>query len=123
MVTVAVLPVTLKLAPRINALDITFPPVMLPVVLIALTTLPLKLKPVAFKLPPVMLPVTLTVAPVCVVALTLAPPSTLPPVMLPVTETTAPSKVPTTKLPAVVIVTISLVTVAATAAINLPELD
>ena len=48
-----------------------------------LTTLPLKLNPVAFKLPPVMLPVTLTVVPVCVVAFTLAPPSMLPPVMLP----------------------------------------
>ena len=34
---------------------------------------------------PVTVLVTLTVVPVCVVALTLAPPNTLPPVMLPVT--------------------------------------
>ena len=34
-------------------------------------------------LPPVMLPVTDTVVPVCVVALTFAPPSMLPPVIFP----------------------------------------
>ena len=38
-------------------------------------------------LPPVMLPVTETVVPVCVVALTLAPPKMLPPVMLAVVVT------------------------------------
>lgn len=90
------------------------PPVMLPVAVI---------NPAVETLPPVTLPVTLTVVPVCVVALTLAPPSTLPPVMLPVTDTTAPSNVPTTKLPAEVIVTTSLVTLAVTAAINFPVLD
>ena len=42
------------------------------------------------RLPPVMLPDTDTVVPVCVVALTLAPPSMLPPVMLPDTDTVVP---------------------------------
>ena len=37
-----------------------------------------------------MLPLTLTVVPVKLVALTLAPPNTLPPVMLPLTLTVAP---------------------------------
>ena len=41
--------------------------------------------PVTLILPAVMLPVTETVVPVCVVALTLAPPKMLPPEMLPVT--------------------------------------
>ena len=42
--------------------------------------------PLVSKLPPVTLALTLTVVPVCVVALTLAPPNMLPPVILPVAE-------------------------------------
>ena len=50
-----------------------------------------------------MLPVTLTVVPVCVVAFTLAPPSTLPPVMLPVALINPPVKIlPPVALPVTV---------------------
>jgi fumarate reductase subunit C len=58
------------------------PAVMLPVVLIAdvvlsaLTTLPLKLNPVAFMLPPVILPVAVITPPVAMLA-----PVTLPPAL------------------------------------------
>ena len=62
-----------KLPDKLVAL--TLPPVMLPVA---------EIKPAVRMLPASMLPETLTVAPVCVVALTLAPPKMLPPVMLPV---------------------------------------
>ena len=52
------------------------------------------------KLPPVTLPVTETVVPVCVVALTLAPPKMLPPVILPVADTCpAVRKFPESVLP------------------------
>ena len=100
------LPVTLTVVPvKLVALTLappnTLPPVMLPVALInpgvvmlapaifavtlsADTTFELRLRPAAFRLPPVMLPLTLTVVPVKLVALTLAPPNTLPPVILPV---------------------------------------
>ena len=66
------------------------PPVIVAVALI---------NPPVYKLPPVMLPVTDTVVPVCVVALTLAPPKIFPPVMLPVAEinplvSTLPANVP-----------------------------
>ena len=62
-------------------------PVMLPDTLISppkILPMPLTLPAPNSILPPVMLLVTLTVVPVCVVALTFAPPSTLPAVMLPV---------------------------------------
>ena len=55
--------------------------------------------PVTLRLPPVMLPVTETVAPVCVVALTLAPPNTLPPVMLPVTDIVVPVRLTALTVP------------------------
>ena len=57
---------------------------MLPV---ADIVLPADIKPAVNMFPPVTLALTLTVVPVCVVAFTLAPPSTLPPVMLPVALT------------------------------------
>ena len=58
------------------------------------------INPAVSKLPPVMLAVTETVVPVCVVALTLAPPNTLPPVMLPVADINpAVSKLPPVMLP------------------------
>ena len=67
------------------------PPVMLPVALI---------NPAVKILPPVTLAVTDTVVPVCVVALTLAPPRMLPPVMLPVAEINPPvNKLPPVTLP------------------------
>ena len=66
-----------------TAADVTkLPPVMLPLVLTEAADTAADV----IKLPPVTLPVTETVAPVCVVALTLAPPRMLPPVMLPVAE-------------------------------------
>ena len=90
------LPVTLPVAltmPAVNKL----PPVALPVtaklvrvptlvilVCAAVVNVPTMLVPL--RLPPVILPVTLTVAPVCVVAFTLAPPNTFPPVMLPLVD-------------------------------------
>ena len=48
------------------------------------------INPPVSKLPPVMLALTLTVVPVCVVALTLAPPKTFPPTRLPVADTIPP---------------------------------
>ena len=60
------------------------------------------INPPVSKLPPVMLAVTETVVPVCVVALTLAPPRMLPPVMLPVADINpAVNKLPPVMLPAV----------------------
>ena len=133
-------PVAFKLPPVILpvvendvaiSVPIIFPPLMLAVVvmaeveLIALTTLLLRLKPAAFRLPPVMLPDTDTVAPVCVVALTLAPPKMLPPEILAVVVMlAADTKADTTfelrlkpaafKLPPVMLpVTLTLVPVAA----------
>ena len=81
-------PVTLPVATNVPGV-VKLPAAVLLVTFNADTTLPLRLNPAAFKLPPVILPVTLTVAPVCVVALTLAPPNTLPPVMLPLALTLA----------------------------------
>ena len=74
---------------------------MLPPVMFAVTetVLPVCVVALTFApprmLPAVMLPVTETVVPVCVVALTLAPPKMLPPVILPVTETVVPVTLPT----------------------------
>ena len=75
------LPAVNKLPPDTLALV-----TILEVELIADTTFELKLNPAAFKLPLVIFPLTDTVVPVCVVALTLAPPKILPPVILPVTD-------------------------------------
>ena len=69
------------------------PAVMLPVLTVKLVpvmpapvTAPVAdIKPPVRMLPPVTLPVSDAVVPVCVVALTLAPPRMLPPVILPVT--------------------------------------
>ena len=67
----------------LNTLPLTlkFPPVIVPVALI---------NPPVNTLPAVMFALTDTVVPVCVVALTLAPPSTLPAVMLPVADINPP---------------------------------
>ena len=63
-------------------------------------TLPVaEINPPVNKLPPVMFAVTETVVPVCVVALTLAPPNMLPPVILPVADI----KPPVNKLPLVIL--------------------
>ena len=60
------------------------------------------INPPVRMLPPVILAVTLTVVPVCVVALTLAPPKMLPPVMLPVADINPPVRMlPPVTLPAV----------------------
>ena len=110
---------------------IMLPPEILAVVVMlaadtkADTTFELRLNPAAFKLPPVMLPVTLTVVPVKLVALTLAPPKMLPPEILAVVvmlaadtraDTTLPLKLKPAafKLPPVMLpVTLTLVPVAA----------
>ena len=76
---VSVVPKLLIKSPAIVMLPaLTLPPVMLPV---ALTSPPVS------KLPPVTFALTDTVVPVCVVALTFAPPNMLPPVILPVVLT------------------------------------
>jgi O-antigen ligase len=98
-------------------LPIKYAAAMLAVVVIlaadtnALTTLPLRLNPEAFKLPPVMLPLAETDAADTAAAVIKFPPVTLPvavinpavlmlpPVTLAVAETIDPSKLPTTKLP------------------------
>ena len=68
------LPDTLTVVPVWIVAEI-FPPVILPVA---------DINPPVKILPPVTLPVSDAVVPVCVVALTFAPPRILPPVMLPV---------------------------------------
>ena len=64
-------------------LTLKLPAVMLPVA---------EINPPVNKLPPVTFAVTDTVVPVCVVALTFAPPNTLPAVILPVAEINPPVK-------------------------------
>ena len=113
-----VVPVKLPITvPSILPPDMLAVVVMLLVEFIADTTFELRLRPAAFKLPLVILPVaeinppvstlppvtfalTDTVVPVCVVALTLAPPKMLPPVILPVEDINPPvNKLPPVILP------------------------
>ena len=113
-----VVPVKLPIiVPSILPPDMLAVVVMLLVELIADTTFELKLNPAAFKLPLIILPVadsnppvrmlppvtfalTDTVVPVCVVALTLAPPKIFPPVILPVADINPPvNKLPPVMLP------------------------
>ena len=72
-------------------------------------------------LPPVTLALTDTVVPVCVVALTLAPPNTLPPVMLPVALINPPvSMLPPVTLPLADTTPVTNCPVLANVAIALP---
>ena len=70
-----------------NKLLSTFPLTLkLPAVILPVA----EIKPTVSILPPVMFALTETVVPVCVVALTLAPPKILPPVILPVADISPP---------------------------------